>query len=82
METKPKVNQPSNPKDFFARIYGHLESENSGKNSCEGGKIIETQSVVAPVPVLAAPLPFFLPHTSEAHLSVAAAAGLSAFCKY
>ncbi|KAK9730495.1 Homeodomain [Popillia japonica] len=84
METKPKLNQPSDPKDFFARLYGHLEnssgSENSAKNGCDSvGEMPETQTVVAPVPVLAAPLPFFLPHASDAHLSVAAAAGLSAF---
>ncbi|GJQ68887.1 ro [Trypoxylus dichotomus] len=83
METKPKVNQPSDPKDFFARIYGHLESSsasgNSAKNDCDSGNLPGTQSVVAPVPVLAAPLPFFLPHSSDTHLSVAAAAGLSAF---
>lgn len=87
METKPKLNQPSDPKDFFARLYGHLEnssgSENSAKNGCDSvGEMPETQTVVAPVPVLAAPLPFFLPHASDAHLSVAAAAGLSAFCKF
>ncbi|KAI4457779.1 protein zerknuellt 1-related [Holotrichia oblita] len=87
METKPKLNQPSDPKDFFARLYGHLEnssgSENSAKNGCDSvGEMPETQTVIAPVPVLAAPLPFFLPHASDAHLSVAAAAGLSAFSIY
>lgn len=78
METKAKSGRPSSPRQFFERIYGDLERK---KDNSSGTREIVTQAeIVAPVPVLATPLPFFLPGTSEAHLT-AAAAGLSAFRK-
>lgn len=76
METKARPGRPSSPREFFERIYGHLEDKKEGSER-DGATPAE---IVTPVPVLAAPLPFFLPGTSEAHLT-AAAAGLSAFCK-
>lgn len=86
METKIKNGRPSSPREFFRRIYGNLEKNDS--NVKEGGTTstvdvrITTSAaeIITPIPILANPIPFFLPGANEAQLT-AAAAGLSAFCK-
>lgn len=78
METKvvsKTLGRPSSPREFFQRIYGSSEGDGGG-----GGGASAPAEIVTPVPVLASPLPFFLPGASDAQLT-AAAAGLSAFCK-
>lgn len=84
-ETKPKIHQTSSPREFFERLYGNLEdnkknqvSEDGDQSRCQVGS--QSGDIVAPVPILAAPLSFLLPSGTEAQLT-AAAAGLSAFCK-
>ncbi|CAH0552630.1 unnamed protein product [Brassicogethes aeneus] len=78
-EIKSKTNQPSNPRDFFQRIYGDLE-DLSGTKKDEVSVIRNSESeLIAPIPILAAPIPFLIPSGNEPHLA-AAAAGLSAFC--
>ncbi|RZC34681.1 hypothetical protein BDFB_014750, partial [Asbolus verrucosus] len=77
MTTKPKTTQPSSPREFFQRIYGHLEKEKHGEE--QDGPKREIQELIAPVPILASPLPFLLPPGNEPHLTAAAAAGLTAF---
>ncbi|XP_017772575.1 PREDICTED: homeobox protein rough-like [Nicrophorus vespilloides] len=84
MTTNPqKITQPSSPRDFFQRLYGHLETK--GQEPRESTKSSEhlvannNNNIIAPVPVLASPLQFLIPNAADAHLSAAAAAGLSAF---
>lgn len=84
-ETKPKGHQTSSPREFFERLYGNLEdnkknqvSEDGDQARCQMG--VQSGDIVAPVPILAAPLSFLLPSGTEAQLT-AAAAGLSAFRK-
>lgn len=79
MTTKPKTTQPSSPRDFFQRIYGHLENRDDERKNEETKR--EIHDLITPVPILATPLPFLLPPGNETHLTAAAAAGLSAFCK-
>lgn len=83
MNTSNKLTTPSSPKEFFARIYGHLEDnkEELSNPNDEQSKSLQPSSIVTPMPILATSLPFFLPSSNEAHLTAAAAAGLSAFCK-
>lgn len=84
METKIKVatsNTPSSPREFFQRIYGTSNEENN--NNSENNSTVDKSApaeIITPVPILASPIPLFLPGASEAQLT-AAAAGLSAFCK-
>jgi hypothetical protein len=80
MATKPKTTQPSSPREFFQRIYGHLEKREQEERQDDGTKR-EIQELITPVPILASPLPFLLPPGNDTHLTAAAAAGLSAFCK-
>nr|XP_015838592.1 PREDICTED: homeobox protein rough isoform X1 [Tribolium castaneum] len=76
MTTKPKTtHQPSSPREFFQRIYGHLEKR---EEQCEETKR-EIHELITPVPILATPLPFLLPPGNDTHLTAAAAVGLSAF---
>ncbi|KAF5306495.1 hypothetical protein FQR65_LT07323 [Abscondita terminalis] len=81
--TPQKISRPSSPREFFARLYGHLETskdEISDKHKEEHISMSRpTSSIVTPMPILAAPLPFILPPANEVHLTAAAAAGLSAF---
>ncbi|CAH1373633.1 hypothetical protein MTP99_015003 [Tenebrio molitor] len=78
MTTKPKTTQPSSPREFFQRIYGHLEKREQEERQDDGTKR-EIQELITPVPILASPLPFLLPPGNDTHLTAAAAAGLSAF---
>lgn len=78
-QNKLKSQPPSSPRDFFQRLYGDLEKNNEENSESIIPKKKETE-LVAPIPVLATPLPFLFPHGSESQLA-AAAAGLSAFCK-
>lgn len=84
METETKVKvigRPSSPREFFQRIYGSSEENNNDGSSVERSRAASAPAeIVTPVPILASPIPFFLPGASEAQLT-AAAAGLSAFCK-
>lgn len=87
METKVvKVGgRPSSPREFFQRLYGDAEEKNhhgntSASSSERRSNTAPAAEIVTPVPILANPIPFFLPGASEAQLT-AAAAGLSAFCK-
>nr|XP_023030290.1 homeobox protein rough-like [Leptinotarsa decemlineata] len=77
--TKPKQNQPSSPRDFFRKIYGDLDQK-IDKNEVSSGTRTDKQEsdLITPIPILANPLPFILPHGSESQFA-AAAAGLSAF---
>lgn len=88
-----KSNQPSSPRDFFQRIYGDLEKNTSDKIAVKredsgNEEVFEiksnTNELIAPIPILAAPIPFILPASvgNESHIAAAAAAGLSAFCKF
>lgn len=80
MTTRPKLNQPSSPREFFERLYGDLETEKrleQNKGAKDGLVSRNQAAVVTPIPLLAAPLPFSFPTAGEAHL----AAGLSAFRK-
>ena len=79
MTTKPKTTRPSSPREFFQRLYGHLEKQEDERQD-DGGKR-DVQELITPVPILASPLPFLLPPGNDTHLTAAAAAGLSAFCK-
>lgn len=76
-QVKQHHHQTSSPKEFFKRLYGHLEDS---KCALEEKPAKNSTDVVTPVPILASPFQFFLPTSNEAHLT-AAAAGLSAFCK-
>ncbi|XP_071051480.1 homeobox protein rough-like isoform X2 [Onthophagus taurus] len=77
---KTRSNQPCSPKDFFARLYGHLESDRDEKD--DGERVVGNQNVVAPIPVFPTPpIPLFLPHATDVQLTAAAAAGLSAFSR-
>ncbi|KAK4881356.1 hypothetical protein RN001_004675 [Aquatica leii] len=83
MTTPQKITRPSSPREFFARLYGHLETskeEISDKDKEEPISVSRpTSSIITPMPILATPLPFILPPTNEVHLTAAAAAGLTAF---
>lgn len=84
MSTKPKNTRPSSPRDFFRKLYGHLEKKDTDEEEVcaeDDHKQNKVQELVTPVPILATPLPFLLPSGNEAHLTAAAAAGLSAFRK-
>ncbi|XP_018572331.1 homeobox protein rough-like [Anoplophora glabripennis] len=76
--TKPKANQPSSPREFFQKIYGHLETGSPKEESSSFDTRKPSTELIAPIPILAAPLPFILPHGNESQLA-AAAAGLTAF---
>ncbi|KAG5891590.1 hypothetical protein JTB14_022254 [Gonioctena quinquepunctata] len=80
--TKPKHNQPSSPREFFQKIYGDLDRkpEREVIPTSDEAKKRESE-LITPIPILASPLPFILPHGSESQFA-AAAAGLSAFCEY
>lgn len=87
MSLSQKVNRPSSPREFFARLYGHLEDskEKDGEKRLQEALVSfpkQNCNVAAPVPILATPLPFILPTPQEAQLSAAAAAGLTAFRKF
>nr|CAI5816904.1 unnamed protein product [Callosobruchus analis] len=80
----PKPNQPSSPREFFKKIYGDLEKKPQHRDLedtivPDPVKKTANRNLIAPIPVLATPLPFILPH-ADTQLA-AAAAGLSAFCK-
>lgn len=85
MTTPQKVTRPSSPREFFARLYGHLENTKEEiPTKTEQNQIStprQSSNVVTPMPILATPLPFLLPSGNEAHLTAAAAAGLTAFRK-
>lgn len=85
MTSEPKIVRPSSPREFFARLYGHLENNKEDSNNKEQDQLVhhpkKTSNVITPMPVLASPIPFFLPSGNDAHLS-AAAAGLTAFRKF
>ncbi|KAL1489402.1 hypothetical protein ABEB36_014303 [Hypothenemus hampei] len=83
--------KPSTPREFFRKLYGHLDSSSDNvESSNHDNKNARLQHVlkddsrrcqirddlVVPVPIIATSLPFFFP--SESQLA-AAAAGLSAF---
>ncbi|KAL3279945.1 hypothetical protein HHI36_017451, partial [Cryptolaemus montrouzieri] len=78
---KTKTSQPCSPREFFERIYGHLENSKERTLSSNQLKNDEKPSdLIAPIPLLPTPLPFFLnPANDTPHLSIAAAAGISAF---
>ncbi|CAH1965939.1 unnamed protein product [Acanthoscelides obtectus] len=80
--TPPKTNQPSSPREFFQKIYGDLDKKpQQGQPedlvAPDPVRKPSSRDLVAPIPVLATPLPFILPH-GDTQLA-AAAAGLSAF---
>lgn len=77
--SKPKTQQPSSPREFFQKLYGDLEDNSQDRPESSIPKKKEND-LIAPVPILATPLPFLFPHGSESPLAVAAA-GLSAFRK-
>lgn len=80
---KTKTSHPCSPREFFERLYGHLEdSKNDNGQPQEDTKSVS--ELIAPIPMIPTPLPFFLNSGNEPppHLSIAAAAGISAYCKY
>ena len=91
METKQKVNQPSSPRDFFARIYGHLETPSSSVDRqaevCGRSELKkqDVTSVVTPIPMLAPlqhlPSSLYFRHPNDTHCTAAAAARITAFCE-
>lgn len=78
MESKTKIQRPSSPREFFERLYGHLEVSKE-KTEERTAVVSRPPEIFTPVPVLPTPLPFIF-SPSEAQLN-AAAVGLSAFCK-
>lgn len=78
-QTKPKSQQPSSPREFFQRLYGDLEEKT--EESVEIPEKKRETELIAPIPILATPLPYLFPHGSDSQLA-AAAAGLTAFRKY
>lgn len=81
LQTKPKSQRPSSPRQFFQKLYGDLEANNKDIAENKTTPKNRETDLIAPIPILATPLPLLFPHGSESQLA-AAAAGLSAFCKY
>lgn len=98
LSPKATAHRPSSPRQFFARLYGHLETnedtlpseqdELPAKNTPED--ICRSQATVLPFGVFNASfggsLPFVLPRDDGLRLGLntteAHLAGFSAFCKY
>ncbi|XP_063367638.1 homeobox protein rough-like [Cydia amplana] len=84
-ETTIRTPRPSSPREFFARIYGHLEEPKEqggavGSNGSESGSDVEvgsdggSASSMWPPPLPLCPRPLLLPHQQ-----LAFGAGLAAF---
>lgn len=79
---KTKTSQPCSPREFFERLYGHLEDSKTRNVHTQDDEKSRTD-LIAPIPMIPTPLPFFFNSANDPppHLSIAAAAGISAFCK-
>lgn len=89
-ETTIRTPRPSSPREFFARIYGHLEEPKGGEakvssvssRGSESGSDVEVGSdrqegPLWPPALPLCPRPLLLPHQQ-----LAFGAGLAAFCEY
>ncbi|XP_045483128.1 homeobox protein rough-like [Harmonia axyridis] len=77
---KTKTSQPCSPREFFERLYGHLEDSKTKNVHTQDDEKSRTD-LIAPIPMIPTPLPFFFNSGNDPppHLSIAAAAGISAF---
>lgn len=85
MTTTSKTNQTSTPREFFERLYGDLDNNKNKRTERTKNYLTSEEqisNIITPIPLLPAPITFPFHSNGETHFSAAAAAGLSAFCKY